>query len=181
MNLDEFTIIDKDPRVDLWGENTTSSAQEVEDSGVVVFTPEPESEILPEETTEPETKKDSETTSKPAAPSTLGGGLMGVREVISTGKMPESSNPKVEEKPKSSSKPIAPKQKKEKKTYIFFDTETNGKPNNREDYKKDQTHIDVWPDLLQLAWIITDENGVVKERKSYIIKRPSDYVFDKGA
>lgn len=180
MNLDEFTVIDKDPRVDFWGENTTSSAQEVEDSGVVV-TPEPESEILPEETVEPEVKKDSETTSKPSVPSTLGGGLMGVREVISTGKMPESSNPKVEEKPKSSSNPIAPKQKKQKKTYIFFDTETNGKPKNKEEYEKDQTHIDIWPDLLQLAWIITDENGVVKERKSYIIKRPSDYVFDKGA
>ena len=49
--------------------------------------------------------------------------------------------------------------------YIFFDTETTGLP---KEYDAPITDIDNWPRLVQLAWIIHDNNVVA--RKNYIIK-----------
>lgn len=40
--------------------------------------------------------------------------------------------------------------------YLFFDTETTGVPKN---YKAPITDFDNWPRLVQLAWILCDENG----------------------
>ena len=56
--------------------------------------------------------------------------------------------------------------KKNKGKYLFFDTECNGLPEN---YKLDVTAISNWPRLIQLAWIVTDEDGHELKRKSRII------------
>lgn len=40
--------------------------------------------------------------------------------------------------------------------YLFFDTETTGKPKN---YKGDIKDLDNWPRIIQLAWILCDDTG----------------------
>ena len=50
--------------------------------------------------------------------------------------------------------------------YFFFDTETTGIPR---DYKASVQDTDNWPRLVQLAWILTDEEGNELKRKSAII------------
>lgn len=53
-------------------------------------------------------------------------------------------------------------------SYIFFDTETNGLP---EDFKVGaHTYTESWPELVQLAWIITDDDMNVLSQHSYIIE-----------
>lgn len=53
-------------------------------------------------------------------------------------------------------------------SYIFFDTETNGLP---EDFKVGaHTYPESWPELVQLAWIVTDDDMNVLSQHSYIIK-----------
>jgi len=53
------------------------------------------------------------------------------------------------------------------KKYLFFDTETTGLPKN---YNLPPSCVDNWPRLVQLAWIINDENGEEILKKDYIIK-----------
>ena len=63
--------------------------------------------------------------------------------------------------------------------YLFFDTETTGlPPRDLEDSSYDQ--IDVWPRLVQIGWIVTDENGNTIKRRSEII-RPEGFIIPKGA
>ena len=52
------------------------------------------------------------------------------------------------------------------KKYLFFDTECNGLPQN---YKLGVSATDNWPRLIQLAWIVTDEEGNEVSRKSRIV------------
>lgn len=52
------------------------------------------------------------------------------------------------------------------KKYLFFDTECNGLPDN---YNSDVTATNNWPRMIQLAWIITDEQGIELKRQSYLI------------
>ena len=40
--------------------------------------------------------------------------------------------------------------------YLFFDTETTGVPQN---YKAPSSDTDNWPRMVQLAWIVTDDEG----------------------
>lgn len=52
-------------------------------------------------------------------------------------------------------------------SYIFFDTETNGLP---EDAKIGaHRDPDSWPELVQIAWILTDDDFNTLAQKSYII------------
>ena len=51
-------------------------------------------------------------------------------------------------------------------TYLFFDTECNGLP---QFYDMDVRMTNNWPNVIQLAWIVTDEQGNVLKRKSHII------------
>ncbi len=55
---------------------------------------------------------------------------------------------------------------KPQKTILFFDTETNGLPQN---YKLGVSATINWPRLIQLGWIITDESGNILKRKSQLI------------
>ncbi|MCC8173419.1 MAG: 3'-5' exonuclease [Odoribacter sp.] len=51
--------------------------------------------------------------------------------------------------------------------YLFFDTETTGLPRK---WDAPITDADNWPRLVQLAWITTDNEGNVLEKRNEIIK-----------
>ena len=51
--------------------------------------------------------------------------------------------------------------------FLFFDTETNGLP---KDYKASYTEVDNWPRVIQLAWILADENANSLVEDSHLIK-----------
>lgn len=57
--------------------------------------------------------------------------------------------------------------------YIVVDTETTGLPKS---WNAPITDTDNWPRLVQLAWIIYDENGIEKERNNCIIK-PEGFII----
>ena len=50
--------------------------------------------------------------------------------------------------------------------FLFFDTETDGLPKN---YKAPVTDVDNWPRLVQIGWIVMNEDQDVLEEKEYII------------
>lgn len=57
--------------------------------------------------------------------------------------------------------------------YLFFDTETTGLPRN---YQAPSSDTDNWPRMVQLSWIITDEEGKELKREDHIIK-PDGYTI----
>ena len=58
--------------------------------------------------------------------------------------------------------------------YLFFDTETTGLPSGpTRDYQN-------WPRLVQLAWLLTDDDGKVHEKHSFIVQ-PNGYSIPKRA
>lgn len=61
--------------------------------------------------------------------------------------------------------------------YLFFDTETTGVPKN---YKAPITDLDNWPRLVQLGWILCDEQGSEKETGNDIIK-PDGFIIPEAA
>ena len=57
--------------------------------------------------------------------------------------------------------------------YLFFDTETTGLPAN---YKAHFSDVNNWPRVVQLAWMLTDEEGKVLAESCDIIK-PEGYTI----
>ncbi len=57
--------------------------------------------------------------------------------------------------------------------YLFFDTETTGLPRN---WKAPLSDLDNWPRMVQIAWIVFNENGDKIDSKNYIIK-PENYII----
>jgi len=57
--------------------------------------------------------------------------------------------------------------------YLFFDTETTGLPRS---WKAPLTDVDNWPRLVQIAWILADEEGNSVKQQSYIVK-PEGFVI----
>jgi DNA polymerase III epsilon subunit-like protein len=51
--------------------------------------------------------------------------------------------------------------------YLFFDTETTGIPRN---YKAPVTDLANWPRVVQLAFLQTDESGMVLAAEEFVIK-----------
>ena len=51
--------------------------------------------------------------------------------------------------------------------YLFFDTETTGLPKN---WKAPVTDIDNWPRMIQIGWLLSDENGKRLDTGNLIIK-----------
>ena|SRR5690554_6950504 len=51
--------------------------------------------------------------------------------------------------------------------YLFFDTETNGIPRN---WKAPTSDLSNWPRLVQLAWVLYDNNGKEISRNDHIVK-----------
>jgi len=64
-----------------------------------------------------------------------------------------------------------------KKFYLFFDTETTGLPLN---YSASHEDLDNWPRVVQLAWVVADENQAVVEKHSLIIK-PDGFIIPATA
>ena len=60
-----------------------------------------------------------------------------------------------------------------KPKYLFFDTETTGVP---KDYKAPMSDLNNWPRLVQLAWILCDEEGNEIDSKNLIIC-PSNFTI----
>lgn len=50
--------------------------------------------------------------------------------------------------------------------YIFFDTETTGKPKN---YGAKMTDIENWPRVTQLAWVVYEEENIISQH-TFLIK-----------
>lgn len=53
-------------------------------------------------------------------------------------------------------------------TILFFDTETTGLP-PKGMYNASPARTDIWPRLVQIAWIVTNEDGKILKRRSEII------------
>jgi DNA polymerase III epsilon subunit-like protein len=51
--------------------------------------------------------------------------------------------------------------------YLFFDTETTGLPQN---YQASYKDLDNWPRVVQLAWVLANEQKEILEQNSFIIK-----------
>lgn len=61
--------------------------------------------------------------------------------------------------------------------YLFFDTETTGLPKN---WKAAIDDFDNWPRLVQLAYVLYDENGIIISSGDYTIK-PKGFTIPEGA
>lgn len=51
--------------------------------------------------------------------------------------------------------------------YLFFDTETTGLPGN---FKAHYTETSNWPRIVQLSWLVADDNGTILKESDFIIK-----------
>lgn len=60
---------------------------------------------------------------------------------------------------------------------LFFDTETTGLPR---DWSAPVERLDNWPRLVQLAWLLCDENGRKLEERVHIVK-PSGFIVPPEA
>lgn len=60
---------------------------------------------------------------------------------------------------------------------IFFDTETTGKPRSRSASLRD---LDNWPRIVQVAWLLTDDNGLETSCQSMIV-RPEGFTIPSDA
>ncbi|MBF0566301.1 MAG: 3'-5' exonuclease [Nitrospirae bacterium] len=61
--------------------------------------------------------------------------------------------------------------------YLFFDTETTGLPRN---YRAPLSDVRNWPRMVQIAWLLYDEEGNQISGRDYIIK-PDGFVIPKEA
>lgn len=61
--------------------------------------------------------------------------------------------------------------------YLFFDTETTGLPKS---YKAPLEQLDNWPRLVQIAWLIYNENEQCLSKKDYIVK-PKGFTIPQRA
>ena len=62
-------------------------------------------------------------------------------------------------------------------SYLFFDTETSGLPNN---FNAPSSNTKNWPRLVQLSWIVTDDKGNKLKECNYII-RPEGFTIPMEA
>lgn len=67
--------------------------------------------------------------------------------------------------------------KKQNRTILFFDTETTGLPEN---YNASINDTSNWPRLVQLSWIVAEEDGTIISERDYIIK-PEGYIIPKDS
>ncbi len=66
---------------------------------------------------------------------------------------------------------------KQKKQFLFFDTETAGLPKN---WNTDMFDTENWPRLVQLAYILSDSDGTLIKKSNFIIK-PNGFVIPEEA
>lgn len=63
------------------------------------------------------------------------------------------------------------------KQILFYDTETTGLPKS---WNAPASEVDNWPRLVQLGWLLTDENGTVIRQGNMIVK-PDGFEIPAGA
>ena len=63
------------------------------------------------------------------------------------------------------------------KQILFYDTETTGVPKS---WSAPASEVDNWPRLVQLGWLLTDENGTVIRQGNMIVK-PDGFEIPAGA
>lgn len=51
--------------------------------------------------------------------------------------------------------------------YLFFDTETTGVPRN---YNAPVTDVDNWPRLVQIGWVLYDDNKNIVSEQEFVVK-----------
>ena len=61
--------------------------------------------------------------------------------------------------------------------YLFFDTETTGIPAN---HKAPASDLKNWPRLVQIAWLLSEEDGNEVSSAEYIVK-PDGFVIPMEA
>jgi DNA polymerase-3 subunit epsilon len=61
--------------------------------------------------------------------------------------------------------------------YLFYDTETTGLPRS---WDAPMSRVANWPRMVQLAWMIYDEDGTLESKANYIIK-PEGYTIPLDA
>lgn len=61
--------------------------------------------------------------------------------------------------------------------YLFFDTETTGLPRN---WNAPVHNIQNWPRMVQIAWLLYNDDGQKLDSKDFIIK-PEGYTIPKNA
>jgi DNA polymerase III subunit epsilon len=59
--------------------------------------------------------------------------------------------------------------------YVFIDTETTGLPKKRQNA---EIEAGIWPDIVSIAWIVTDDAGTVI-RSCYFIVKPMDWIISE--
>ncbi len=64
------------------------------------------------------------------------------------------------------------------KKYLLFDTETTGLPKN---WKAPVTDVNNWPRMVQIAWLMFNENGEEIDQQDYIIKPEGYTIPDEAA
>ena len=62
--------------------------------------------------------------------------------------------------------------------YLFVDCETNGLPLN---FGAPISVVSNWPEVLQIAWVLTDSVGRIKESQGFIVDPKGRYKLDKQA
>jgi DNA polymerase III epsilon subunit-like protein len=62
---------------------------------------------------------------------------------------------------------------------LFFDTETTGLPPKGFEHSS-YNRTDIWPRLVQIGWVVADENGTTIKKRSEII-RPDGFIIPFGA
>jgi len=62
--------------------------------------------------------------------------------------------------------------------HLVFDTETTGLPRNRNAHFSD---LDNWPRLVQIAWLLFDQDGELQENKNFIILPEGFSIPDEAA
>ncbi|TXF84725.1 3'-5' exonuclease [Neolewinella aurantiaca] len=61
--------------------------------------------------------------------------------------------------------------------HLFFDTETTGLP---KDWKAPSSATNNWPRMVQIAWVLADDEGTILETYSAII-RPEGFTIPRAA
>lgn len=61
--------------------------------------------------------------------------------------------------------------------YLFFDTETTGLPVN---FDAPVEHLSNWPRIVQLAWLLADEDGNTLDKRCYIVQ-PEGFEIPRNA
>jgi DNA polymerase III epsilon subunit-like protein len=67
------------------------------------------------------------------------------------------------------------KTERERKFYLFIDTETSGLPLN---WNAPESDVNNWPRIVQIAWILSDDEGNIVNESDFVIK-PDGFIISQ--